>query len=263
MNRHLTPLLALALASSPLAAHDFWIEPSTFESAVGTEIAVRLRVGEALVGDPLPRLGRQILDFSVRDGQRRIELPGQDGAEPAGRWRPETPGLHTVVYASRGSYVELQPEIFSDYLREEGLDAAAAERRRRGEEDLPVRERFARYAKALVAVGSADGGDRDLGLELELVAERNPYTLAAGAELPVRLLFRGQPLAGAQVVARSQVRREQPEISRTDRLGRAVLHLDTSGPWLVKAVHMVRAENDPLAEWSSLWASLTFALPGR
>jgi hypothetical protein len=263
MNRHLPCLLALFLFSFPLAAHDFWIEPGSFESGVGTEVTLRLRVGQALTGDPLPRLGAQILEFYALAGERRVEISGQDGDEPAGRWRPEKPGLHTVVYISRGSYVELQAEKFSAYLIEEGLDTALAERRRRDEDEVPARERFARHAKALIAVGEAAGEDRALGLELELVAERNPYALTPGSTLPVRLLYHGRPLANAQVVARSQARREEPEIVRTDRQGRAVLHLDTAGAWLVKAVHMVRAEDDPLAEWHSLWASLTFALPGR
>ena len=34
--------------------------------------------------------------------------------------------------------------------------------------------------------------------------------------------------------------------------------MNSAGPWLVKTVHMIRAEGDPRADWESLWASLVF-----
>ena len=65
MRTILPRLLLLALAASPLSAHDFWIEPSSFTAAPGMDTALRLRVGEALVGDALPRRSARLAEFYV------------------------------------------------------------------------------------------------------------------------------------------------------------------------------------------------------
>ena len=122
-----------------------------------------------------------------------------------------------------------------------------------------VKEIYSRCAKSLLSVGpSGDGFDRVLGLELELVPEKNPYALKPGESLPVRLLHRGKPLAGALVVAISKASPEDRIAIRSDGGGRAELRLDRPGLWMVKAVHMIPAPAGSAADWESLWASLTF-----
>src|SRR3954452_8935995 len=43
---------AILLSNSPLFAHDFWLEPTTFSPRTGQIVGVRLRVGQDLLGDP-------------------------------------------------------------------------------------------------------------------------------------------------------------------------------------------------------------------
>jgi uncharacterized GH25 family protein len=263
-------VVVLAMArSSSVRAHDFWIEPGSSHPSPGEEIGVRLRVGEALQGDPLPRLSRQIVRFDAVQEQSAttVALAGTDGAEPAGRWRPGAPGFYTLVYVSSGAYVELNPERFADYLSKEGLDEALADWRRRGDDEVPARDRYSRHAKALVAAGPAavsrTAFTRPLGLELEIVPAENPLRLEPGAKLTISVLAHGKPLAGAQVVSRSRSHPESPEVVRTDARGRATLRLAGGGMWMIKAVSIERAAGDPLADWHSAWASLTFSLPER
>jgi hypothetical protein len=47
---------------------------------------------------------------------------------------------------------------------------------------------------------------------------------------------------------------------RTDTTGRASIPMTMAGQWLVRAVHMLRVEGDPKADWESFWASLNFEL---
>jgi uncharacterized GH25 family protein len=169
--------------------------------------------------------------------------------------------LLVVGYSSHSSRVELPADRFHQYLREEGLEAVVAERLRTGKAATPGRERFSRCAKSLLQAGQPNAADRDraLGFRLELVAERNPYLLAPGSTLPLRLTYEGRPLAGALVVA---IQRERPAAkvsARTGADGRVHLRLTESGVWLVKSVHMTPAET-PDADWASYWASLTFEL---
>jgi uncharacterized GH25 family protein len=252
-------LLGLLLCSPGLQAHDFWIEPSSFRPGSGEKVAIRLRVGEHLQGDPVPRNPGRIERFAAVGPAGEAEVAGVPGSDPAGWASPASSGLHWIVYDSNHAPLEQAGPKFDRYLGEEGLERIR-ELRRQG--DGPVKEIYSRCAKSLLAVGegSGPGHDKVLGLELELIPERNPYALKLGEPLPVRLLYRGEPLDGALVVA---LPGESPEarVSARSEGGRVSLRLDRPGLWLIKAVHMVPAPEGSGAEWESLWASLTFELP--
>ena len=251
------------LCAGSLRAHDLWIEPSAFMPAPGTRLAVRLFIGQLFRGDVFPRDPKYMVRFAVIGPGGESPIPGVPDTDPAGFLVTGRPGLYELVYTSRHASVELDAARFEKYLAEEGLDQISALRARRGQSAAPGKELYSRCAKSLIAVGgdAGSGHDRVLGLTLELVPETNPYMLAAGQELAVRLLYRGQPLAGAKVAA---VPKDQPAsqvAARTDAHGRVRLRLAGAGVWLIKAVHMIAAPPGSGADWESFWASLTFALP--
>jgi uncharacterized GH25 family protein len=253
-------LLLAAAAAAPLFAHDMWIEPTTFSPESGEIVGVRLRVGQDLLGDPLPRDPALFNQFFVEDTAGRRPLIGRDGGNPAGFLRVATPGLLVIGYRSNPSAIELPAATFNQYLKDEGLDAVAAVRARRNETGAKAQELFSRCAKSLVLSGSPTEaqGDRSLGFTLELVAERNPYAIRAAEELPVRLTYENRPLAGALVVAMNRLNPSEKLAARTANDGRVRFRLRPGGMWLVKAVHMVPAPAGTNAEWASFWASLTF-----
>jgi uncharacterized GH25 family protein len=153
---------------------------------------------------------------------------------------------------------------FTQYLKEEGLDAVIAARARSQASKREGREIFSRSAKSLLRSGAlaTGSGDRALGFPIELVAERNPYEMRPGDTLTTRLTYQQVPLAGALVVAYNQRAPYHKLSVRSDRHGRAAFVLDEPGVWLVKAVHMVPAPAGSNAEWESFWASLTFEIAG-
>ena len=253
-------IVAIALSGSPLFAHDLWIEPTTFSPEPGQLVGVRLRVGQDLLGDPLPRNALLINQFVFEDAAGRKPVVGQDGVDPAGLLRTDLSGLLVIGYHSHPSAVELPAEKFNRYLREEGLETIAALRTRRNETDASAHELFSRCAKSLVLSGAASTAqsDRPLEFTLELVAERNPYALGADEELPLLLTYENRPLAGALVVAMNRLNPAEKLAARTDDAGRVRFRLRPNGMWLIKAVHMVPAAAGSQAEWASFWASLTF-----
>jgi hypothetical protein len=261
----LTPWLvvvAVALSGASLVAHDMWIVPTTFAPDAGQIVGVGLRVGQDLVGDPIPRDPALINQFVFEDATGRKPLVGRDGANPAGFLRVATPGLIVIGYHSNPSAVDLTAEKFNQYLQEEGLDEVAAARKARNQSGAVAREIFSRCAKSLVFSGPAkeDQGDRNLGFTLELVAEKNPYAIRSGQDLPVRLTYDKHPLAGALIVAMNRRNPAEKLTARTDSDGRVRFRLGAGGMWLIKAVHMVPAPAGANADWASFWASLTFDL---
>jgi uncharacterized GH25 family protein len=264
-------IAAVVACAGAASAHDFWIEPSSFEPAPRAMVSFRLAVGRQWQGEVFPRSAQRIVRFTVSgpDGERSV--PGAEGSDPAGALVAGGPGIYVVAYQSNNSELALAPERFAESLRLEGLEWVLDERRRRGEEGQESREAFARCAKSLLRVpggdGRREGYDHAFGLPLELVPERDPSALAPGESLPLRLLYRGRPLAGVLIVASPRTHPGNEVRARSDRQGRVTLRLPTAGAWLVKAVHMVRLEGTEAlwqhADWQSWWASLTFELPAR
>lgn len=266
--------LLLLLLPAVARAHDFWIEPSAFRPAPGEKVAVRLLFGDQAPGEPVARDPRRIERFDATGPDGAVAVAGVDGADPAGWLVPEKPGSYVIAYDNTPLAAELEGPQFEQYLKEEGLERISALRAGRGQTAARSREIYSRCAKALLAVPGRDGGtsagqgsghERILGLRLELVPEGDPFTMDAGGELQVRLLYEGAPLEGALVVA---VPREvsgdvsgRKAAARSDAAGRVALRLDRPGSWMIKAVHMVPAPAESGADWESLWASLTFEIP--
>ena len=248
----LLPTLLALLVAAPAAAHDFWIEPTSFTPAPNDLVKLKLWVGERLEGETLPRNDRLIERFGAIQGGVETPVLGLDGSDPAGLLRPAAAGGLIVVYRNGRSNVTLEQAKFDEYLALEGLPKVKL-----------GPEVYSRCAKSLIAVGGR--GDaaftKPVGLKLELVPETDPTTLRPGAKLAVRLLYEGKPLAKALVMALDAASASSPQKVRSDASGRAAFTLPRAGPWLVKVVHMIPAPKDAHADWESFWASLTFEIP--
>jgi uncharacterized GH25 family protein len=263
-------IVAVSLLASAAAAHHFWIEPSSFHPSANETLRLAIWIGDSFADrSEFARDSRHIERFVLvaPDGQEK-PVVGLDGSRPAGLARLIQPGVHRVGYRSVRNFSQLDGPKFEAYLAQEGLEHISALRAQRGQTHQPGREAYSRCAKTVLetkteapaeeSVSSSPGQpERPLGLRLEIVPEVNPCRLSAGDELPVRVLFDGQPLAGALVEAVSQSDASAAEKIRSDAEGRAVFHLNREGLWLVRCVWMVEAEEGLNADWESLWASLT------
>ncbi|HET9766166.1 MAG TPA: DUF4198 domain-containing protein [Thermoanaerobaculia bacterium] len=245
-----------ALVAAPAAAHDFWIEPSTYRPEPLQRVTLRHRVGNHFLGDPVPRDEGLMVRFATLGGDGEKRVPGVHGVDPAGIAQAPETGTLVVAYQSRGSVAELPPDKMARYAEEEGV---ASQLPAGWQRKALLRDSFSRSVKSLLVVhgrGSA-GFDRVAGLPLELVPLVDPAGLAAGGALPVRLLWQGKPVAGIQVAALSRLDPSKALVARTDGDGRVTFTLPRTGEWLVKAVKILPPP-DATADFASLWTSLTF-----
>jgi uncharacterized GH25 family protein len=252
--------VAVVLAAADVQAHDFWIEPSTFRPLPGAIVAVGLRVGQNFVGNPVPRFSGSIEQFFVRQGGSEEPIGGSENMDPAGWFRADGQSTAVIAYQSGGSFTELPADQFEDYLRLEGLERIIDLRAQRRERQKPGRERFYRYAKALLTGKAPPGAaTQPLGFVYEIVPDSDPT-----APLDVfrgRVLHEGEPLPGALVVAMLQSDPSVRLSARSDSRGAFSFTLPHAGVWLIKSVHMVRAWFFSDVDWDSFWASLTFEAP--
>lgn len=264
------PVLLWLAPAFRAGAHDFWIEPSSFRPSSGQPLLLRLRVGELFLGDPVPRNDARLRRFETRSATASQPVPGENGADPAGRTTLHgDEGEVVVVFESSPSFTTMTPELFSLYLEQEGLTAIAAERQARGiaPGSQGATDAFSRHAKALLEGPAPGGAEGAFATRQALELELRPLATPRVGGFAVELSFRGRPLADTQVVAIPRRRPQDAQTTRSDREGRASFEL-VPGEWLIKAVHVLpRADFERLAvsdagdaDYRSYWASLTFSL---
>lgn len=256
----------LLLLARPAAAHDFWLEPESFRPRVGSQVPVRIYVGEHFKGNSSPYPERFERYVYISQGKEQT-VPGVLGDDPAGSVPVTAPGVIIIGYRGPRNAVSFDTvEEFERYLVKEGMERVIPLNRQR-RKTKNINEVYSRCAKSLIAAGdlpaAARGhpGDKVLGFRLELIAEANPYAHSRTATIPVRLLFDGKPLAGALIKAFTKAEPQRKLSARTDAQGRATFTLPGSGVWLFTSVHMITPPAEIKADWESLWASLSFALP--
>ncbi len=251
-----------AVLPQSVSSHDFWIEPDRFVLESPGDVKLTLREGVDLKGNSLPYITEWFEDFSQTDASGRSNIVSVLGNNPAATISLKD-GVTLVGYQSQRSFVDLGPEKFASYLRDEGMDFVFDLREERGEADQNALEYFVRCAKSFLYTAGSESSDTfstQLGYTLELIPESDPYEVTAGGDFAIRLLYLGEPLEGTLVRAFTKDLLDEPIDARTDADGRVVLTLSRPGEWLVKAVHLIPIENDPKARWESFWASITFAL---
>lgn len=258
--------IGLVAVATTASGHDYWLVPARTSAPKHTPIDVRLYRGEALEPeDERPLEVEKTARFRLLAGGRDQDLLGSavDGRSPVARVTPEVEGGHLVVMERKPQPIRLDAAKFTEYLKEEGLDAVIRRREELGESKAEGRESYSRYLKALIQVGGAhdDTYKQPAGLLLEILPEADPAARKPGDTLPFRVVFEGRPLAGAQVTAHvDEGGKIRGQTLTTDAEGRAEVRIDRAGTWLIRLVHMRRAAGNPDADWESFWGAYTFGL---
>lgn len=263
--------LALTVAAIALGgkgvAHEFWIDATAYAVAPGDTLEAQLRVGEAYRGSTQVYLPQNFTRFEVVTGGAALPVEGRMGDRPALAMEGLPEGLAVVVHETTGLDLTWSDwERFVGFAEHKDLGDVAALHAARGLDRDDVREVYVRYAKALVAVGDGAGADARMGLRTEFVALANPYTDDLAGEFPVQLWLDDAVRADEQVEVFDRAPDGTVIVAtlRTDANGIARLPVQPGHVYMIDAV--VLEPLDPVAdtdpEWRTLWANMTFAVPG-
>ena len=259
--------LLAGLVSLPSSAHEFWLEPSDFQPKVGDVVTVDLVIGTHFDGFFSPYTPDEIAAFGLIDAAGNTAITGRFGDMPAGQFVVAQFGLSLLYHQTTPSYVTYtKPEKFISFAVEKGFADVAARYQKQTAENFRLVEKYRRFAKSLIMVGPASGQDQLLGLEMELVALTNPYQQPVSKEFTVAVYDSGAPRPGAQVTVfiRHTPSDVEKKIIIADERGQVHLSLLPGRHYLFDSVKLQPIKDaDPVknAEWESLWAALTFAVP--
>lgn len=267
MVKVLTTAIAVAFIAIPATAHDFWLQPAKFVLAKPGSIPIMTYVGHGASKERWALPIDRVVSFQTigpegvtnRKALMTLRGPRHDAKLPLTRR-----GAHLITFQSSPSFSELPFQRFNDYVAEEGLTIISQHRQQAGAQQATGRERYSRRAKVIVQVGAVDAASvkrvtRPTGLSLEIVPEQHPLLLKLGQPLAVRVVFKGEPLAGALVKLTNLKADSAPlKMARTDNAGRAMFKIPKGGQWQFNVIWADITPGNATADYETTFSSLTF-----
>ena len=248
-------------------AHALWINMTDYHPAFDTEKALaktKLYLGW---GHHFPVDG-----YVSEDEFNRIWLTTPDGEEKTIKLETTGFAASELKLAEEGLYligVTRHASYNTKYRDAEG-QTQSVKQDMTGLSDVLSSTYSQQFAKTLFCVGDRMAGafDRPLGQTLEIVPLVNPYQLGnnTGGDLPVRVLFEGEPAAHVKLSAKYEGFSQTDESScatMTDRNGVAHIRITHWGPWVIKAGLTMEPRGDLAGRvmTENYYASLTFLIP--
>jgi uncharacterized GH25 family protein len=215
----------LAMAA-PASAHDLWL---TFS---GRAKATRAIVNYGHPGDRPPPLVDKVVDIAAYAADDKIDL--LEGLASASNWG--TFVVQSRTFADNGHM--LLAARYDNGMWVKRPDGTFRNAGKRLVADAVDSMWSLKFAKTLTGPGAPF--DRVLGHTLELVPLSDPAAAKAGGSLRVRVLFKGQPLAAADVIRGDGVTHvADNEIAKfsTDKEGVASVPIVKGGPHLLVIDH--------------------------
>ncbi|WP_262386545.1 hypothetical protein ROLI_021450 [Roseobacter fucihabitans] len=257
------------LAASPVLGHEFWIDPQKYQVETGAPLVADLRNGQNFEGITLAWFDNRFTRFDMAQGDAVQPVEGRIGDTPALNTLAPGDGLLVILHETTPSSLTYKVwDKFLAFAKHKDFTKAAADHAAAGWPQEGFQESYTRHAKSLIAVGTGSGADRAYGMATEFVALTNPYEPGFDNQMRVRVQYNNAPRTDAQI----EVFERAPDgtvnitLTRTDLAGEASIPVLPGHHYLFDAVVLRASPQAGTSEqapvWETLWAALTFAVPG-
>jgi uncharacterized GH25 family protein len=240
------------------------MQPDKFRFNPGETATIGFKVGENFLGESwdLQKHRIETLMHHHKAKTRDYKLKVTEGEKDNLKVTLTEEGTHMIVMQSNDAFIALDGKKFNEYLTEDGLDDILYQREKEGILDDSSRELYSRHTKLLMQAGvrTDETFKKIIGLPVEIVPVRNPYTLKKGDPVKFRILYNGKPYFGAKVKVWNRYNNRttmQNIFAQQD--GTVETHISNPGIWMVSVVKMVPSK-DPKAQYQSYWGSLVFEI---
>lgn len=257
----------LLCAATVLSAHDLFIKLESCFLAPHTSASVLILNG-SFVSSENAIMRDRVVDISLvsATGRSRIDTTSWAGDTTYAdttflRIDTGDPGTYVVGTSTKARDLGLAAADFNEYLEHDGIPDVLEARRRDGELDKDVWERYAKHVKAVLQVGDVidDSYSARLGYPAEIVPLVNPYRLTAGDEYSFVCLVNGKPVANQLVILGGDRGGSLVEEvrGRTDANGEITFIIASAGKWYTEFINMVPSAAADI-DYESQWATLAF-----
>lgn len=258
-------MLIAALCSCALG-HDTWLIPDRFAVARDSVVNLDLTSGMAFPALETSIKPDRIDRALCRLAGRTFELKDYSPAPKSLLFKAQLsePGIATMCVELKSRALVLTARLVNEYLDEIGAPDSIRQQWASAKKPRRWREEYTKHSKTFVRVGDPQS-DRSwadpVGMQLEIVPEKDPTTLRPGDELALLVLKNGAPLAGIAVGIVS-AGDAKGKIHKTGADGRAMLRLDRAGRWLVRVTELRKSSKAGI-DWESDFTTLTFQVGGQ
>ncbi len=266
---NLATVCVALLSAGGAGAHDFWLQPRSFNPAVAQPDPITIEVGHGPFRSRWSGALDRVVLFSSLTSGGRVDLKGalRPTPEQDATLSFPAPGTQMLLFESTAALSNLPSIRYNDYAKVEGLTPALAYRAKVGQTAANGRESYSRRCKALINVGAGGKPNpwvtKPVGFTLEIVPAVDPYELGAGQLLPVQVLYRGAPLRGALVKLTNLEFDVRPVSTHlTDSAGRASFQVPRTGDWLLNVIWTRPIKGNADADFETTFSSLTFGYSG-
>lgn len=258
------PIAMIILLSGRTDAHDLWLVPQEASQAGMPSVVKAISGTKFPKGDHAPdpaKFARRIVIFP-NGAEGKLEAAGTEDMAGLLRFTPTDTGVYMVAIETTPKLISLDAAAFNSYLVSDGLTHVYLLRAKEGSLDKPAKERYSKFPKAILRVGSGKGDPtKPVGTRLEIVPLRDPLDSKTGDTLKIRVLFSGKPLPEANLGWDHPGDGELPVGTvRTNENGEALVPISKQGLMTIRLTHMTRPKMEEF-EWESFWTSLTFYVP--
>jgi len=267
MVRKVFVVFALLLINFCISAHEFWVKPSSFFFQKGESAKLTAMVGENYEGEAWGGGDRRFVSFThfTQNGKEDLLhlIEQSDELVKLPEISLRSDGTQVLSFTTNSSSIELPPNEFLAYLKEDGLDNAILYREQKGEVEKPGREWYRRCTKILLQVGNQATGTfaEPTGMVLDILPSANPYSMTKPGKVGFQIVYEQKPLANALVRCwQKSSGKTSVAFLRSDSNGTVEFALDKQGDYMISVVNMVRLEAGMEADWQSTWGSLVFGV---
>lgn len=264
MNRNIVSTVCILVCITAVKAQEFWLQPDKFIFRPGENLMLNFNAGENFMGRTW-NIGRQAITRLERHqlgSKVNLSVLVGDGDKTPVSVPLKEEGTHLILMESNNSFLERDSDSFAEFLKSEGQDEALAMREKSNTTTNPGKEFYSCHTKLLVQVGNKmdDTFRKADGFPIEIIPERNPYTLKKGDPLRFTILYQGKPMFGARVKVWNRFdNRTTLQNIYTEKNGVIETRISNPGPWMVTIVKVVPSKQAG-AEWQSYRVSLVFGI---
>ncbi len=264
--RSLISLALILLTTFAASAHDTWLLAQRTEVPRGVTLRLDLTSGMTFPALDFPIKPERVDIARCRLNGKTVDILDRASSPKSLALRIRLPsnGIATLWVELRPKSLELTPKQVEEYLDEINAPAAVMQSWMSAPGPRRWREVYTKHAKTFVKVGEAAADrswERPVGMALEIVPEKDPTTLRAGDDFPVRVMKNGSPLADFSLGLVSEGN-SISEFRKTDAAGRVTFRLKSSGKWLLRGTEL-RQSRKPGLEWESDFTTLTIEARAR
>ncbi|WP_445381512.1 DUF4198 domain-containing protein [Robiginitalea sp. IMCC43444] len=283
MKRKIFAVLAFLL----LCSHDMFLKPSSYFLKPHSESRIELFNGSFEKSENIIDRNR-MQDVSLLGNGKRMALDSTQWSEKDSvtilNFKTGAEGTWVAGVSTRPRNIEMKAADFNSYLEHDGIIDLLAYRKDNDLLDQDAIEKYSKHVKTIFQVGNAKSEDwkSPLGYPLEFIPLENPYQIHAGHQLPLKLLWKGSPLANQLVYVGNNSEPEKGHSHdgvtkhthnapsgnhrhsgvhsyRTDADGIFRIDLTEKGTWHMRTIYLVESQEAGLTHESN-WATLSFGV---